>query len=61
LNVVELNIYQLNNNTMKNLFIAVFDKLLSEPTNTTICNWGLAVAGTLFFGNLIIHYLILKL
>ena len=46
---------------MKNLFIAVFDKLLSEPTNSTICKWGLAVAGTLFFGNLIIHYLILNL
>ncbi len=46
---------------MKNLFIAVFDKLLSEPTNSTICNWVLAVAGALFFGNMIIHYLILNL
>ena len=46
---------------MKNLFIAVFDKLLSEPTNTILCKWGLIVCGSLFFGNMIIHYLILNL
>lgn len=46
---------------MKNLFIAIFDKLLTDPLNKRICNWGLAVAGVLFFGNMIIHLLIQNL
>lgn len=36
-------------------------RLLSDPLNERICMWALAVAGTLFFGNLIIHYLIQNL
>jgi hypothetical protein len=46
---------------MKNLCIAVFDKLLTDPLNDKICKWALAIAGTLFFGNIIIHYLIQNL
>ena len=43
---------------MKDLIYYAFDRLLSDPLNDKICNWGLAIAGTLFFGNIIIHYLI---
>jgi hypothetical protein len=34
----------------------VFDRLLSDPLNRKMCNWGLAIVGILFFGNLIVHY-----
>ena len=43
---------------MKNLFIAVFDKLLTDPANKRICNWGLAISFVLYFGNIVINLLI---
>lgn len=43
---------------MKQILIEVFERLLTDPLNKRICNIGLAVSAVLFFGNLIIHYLI---
>jgi len=43
---------------MKELIYVVFYKLLSDPLNDRICKWGLAICAGLFFGNMIIHYLI---
>lgn len=45
---------------MKTLYV-IFDKLLSDPTNDRISKWGLAVGSALFFGNLIINFLIQNL
>jgi hypothetical protein len=46
---------------MKTLLYYAFDRLLSDPLNKRMCSWGLALCAALFFGNLIIHYLILNL
>lgn len=43
---------------MKKLIYWAFDRLLSDPLNERICTWALAISGILFFGNMIIHYLI---
>ena len=42
---------------MKTLMEVAFARLLSDPLNKRICNWGLAICAALFFGNLIIHFL----
>jgi len=46
---------------MKALMYLAFARLLSDPLNKRICNWGLAICAVLFFGNLIIHFLIQNL
>ena len=46
---------------MKTLIEVAFERLLSDPLNKRICNWGLVICAVLFFGNLTIHFLIQNL
>lgn len=46
---------------MKTLLYGLFDTLLSDPLNERICKWGLGIASSLFFGSMIINYLMLNL
>lgn len=46
---------------MKTLIYVIWDKLLSDPLNKRICMWALGISSALFFGNLIIHFLIQNL
>ena len=41
---------------MKTLMYWAFDRLLTDPLNKRVCQWGLAICFVLFFGNIIIHY-----
>jgi len=45
---------------MTDFLYGLFDRLLSDPLNKRICNWGLAIGSALFFGNIIIQLLIQK-
>jgi len=46
---------------MKTLIYVILEKLLTDPLNKRICQWTLGISSALFFGNLIIHFLIQNL
>lgn len=47
--------------TLKAIFMAGANWLLVDPRSEKFFNWSIAICAILFFGNLVIHYLIQNL